>query len=253
MKLDLFTLPAAGPAALHQHRGLDWRPTPLLPEGDEHDDGGDDGEGEDGDDGDDAEGGDDGKGKGGDEELTAEQWREKFEAQQRVNRSLERKTRRDKAALDRLNAAQAAAGKGKGDDDKVDVEKLREEVRTEAQREVLRERVLDKIEAKAGSRFAIDPEDVAVMLLRRAEGGVDDFVADGKVDTAAITDALDELLNSNKSLAAQGGGQRFRGGADQGPRGDGKEKPLDQQIAEAMKAGDVKLALHLQNQKLVKQ
>ena len=248
MKLDLITpAPAAGLTASHQHRGPDWRPSLLLPEGDEHDDGADDDEGDDGG----AEGDDGDKGKGGEEELTAEEWRAKFEAQQRVNRSLERKTRRDKAALDKLTAAQAAASKG--DDDKVDPEKVREEARAEARREVLRDRVIDKIEAKAGGRFAIDPEDVAVMLLRRAEGGVEDFVSDGKVDTEAITDALAALLESNKSLAAQGGEQRFRGGADQGVRGDGKPKPLDDQIAEAMKAGDTRLALHLQNQKLVTQ
>jgi hypothetical protein len=156
----------------------------------------------------------DGK-KADDKPLTAEEWQAKFEAQQRVNRDLERRTKRDKAALDKLTAAQVAAAKGKGDDDKVDAEKIREDARAEARAEVLRDRVLDKIEAKAGAKFNLDPEDVAALLLRRKD--VDSFVTDGKVDAGAIDDALSELLESKPNLAAQGG-SRFKGGADGGSR-----------------------------------
>lgn len=220
------TLPTAGLTGLHQHRGFEWRPFPLLPEGDDHADDADDGADDaDADDADDAKGADD-KGKDDDKKpLTAEEWQAKYEAQQRVNRDLERKTKRDKVTLDRLAAAAKGKGDSKGDDDKVDAEKIRDEAKAEARAEVLRDRVLDKIEAKAGAKFNLDPEDVAALVLRRAKDGADEFVTDGKVDAQAISDALDELLEKSPHLAAQGG-KRFQGGADGGHRkGDQSGKP----------------------------
>lgn len=205
---------------------------------------------------DDAQGADDKAGDGKDgkkaaeKPLTAEEWQAKFEAQQRVNRDLERKTRRDKATLDKLTAAQAAAAKTADADEKVDVDKIKADAKAEATAAVTRDRVLDKIEAKAGAKFSLDPEDVAALVLRRK--GVDEFVtADGKVDAEAIADALDDLLKAKPNLAAQGG-KRFQGDADGGARGAGA-KSLDQQIADAVKAGDVRLQIRLQNQKLLNQ
>jgi hypothetical protein len=91
--------------------------------------------------------------------------------------------------------------KGKKPDggDTPDPEQIRREARAEADREVARDRVFDKIEAKAGGRFA-DPADAAALLLR--EGAVDDFLDGTKVDADAISEALDELLERKPYLAA---------------------------------------------------
>jgi hypothetical protein len=92
--------------------------------------------------------------------------------------------------------------KGKKPDgaDQLDPEQVRREARAEADREVARERLLDKIEAKAAGRFA-DPADAAALLLR--EGDADDFLDGSKVDAEAIVDALDELLKRKPYLAGK--------------------------------------------------
>lgn len=92
--------------------------------------------------------------------------------------------------------------KGKRPDggDQPDPEQIRREARAEADREVARERLLDKIEAKAGGKFA-DPADAAALLLR--ENDADDFLDGTKVDAAAIAEALDDLLERKPYLAAK--------------------------------------------------
>jgi len=97
-------------------------------------------------------------------------------------------------------------------DDQPDPDKIREQARAEALAEVLRERALDKVEAKAAKLFA-DPEDARALLAPQ----VDEFIDDGKVDTDAIEEALADLLKRKPHLAAQGG-RRFQGSADSGPR-----------------------------------
>lgn len=89
-------------------------------------------------------------------------------------------------------------GKTKDGEDAPDPEQIRREARVEADREVARERLLDKIEAKAGGRFA-DPADAAALLLR--EGDADDFLDGSKVDADAIAEALDDLLERKPYLA----------------------------------------------------
>lgn len=103
-------------------------------------------------------------------------------------------------------------------DEQPDPERIRKQARAEAQAEVLKERALDRIEAKAAKLFA-DPEDARALLASQ----VDDFVDDGKVDTDAIMAALDDLLSKKPHLAAQSG-KRFGGSADGGAR-NGKTGP----------------------------
>lgn len=102
-----------------------------------------------------------------------------------------------------------------------DLQKLRDDAKAEARTESLRERVLDKIEAKAARLFA-DPEDAVALLGRR----IDDFIDDGKLDTDAITEAIADLLKKKPHLAAaaQGGTKRFTGSADGGTR-NGSTRP----------------------------
>lgn len=167
-----------------------------------------------------------------------EDWKAKFEAQQRINRNLERRTKRDKARIAELEGVKpATSAKDKPADDKaaeVDVEKIRaemlEQAKKEAQQETLKERVLDKIETKAAKEFA-DPADAVAMLMRGHN--VDDFIDDGKVDVESIQDALKELLEKKPYLgAAQGGKNRFQGSAEGGvkPTKPARPKSLDEAV-----------------------
>lgn len=167
-------------------------------------------------------------------EAKAKELQAKFESQQRINRNLERRTKRDKATIDKLTNATGAsvAAEDKSADSKddksgqIDVDKIRAEAaaqaKAEAAAEALKERVLDKIEVKA-KNFA-DPADAVTMLMR--EHKADDFIDDGKIDVDAIQDALTELLEKKPYLgAAQGGKNRFQGSAEGGPKPHKPQRP----------------------------
>lgn len=117
-----------------------------------------------------------------------------------------------KAAEDKL----AAASKPKPPEgEAVDVEELRKQIQAEAKAEVLRDRALDKIEAKAAGRFR-DPEDALLRLGRN----VDDFIDGGSIDLDAIEDALVDLLEKRPDFGVtQGEPKRFKGTGDGGPKG----------------------------------
>jgi hypothetical protein len=101
---------------------------------------------------------------------------------------------------------------GSKEDDQQDPAELRAQAQAEARAEVLRERALDKVEARAAKLFA-DPEDARALLAVQ----VDDFVDDGQVDVDAIDEALAELLSKKPHLGAATA-KRFQGGADGGAR-----------------------------------
>lgn len=128
----------------------------------------------------------------------------------------------------------------------LDAEAIKKAAQAEIRAEIVRDRAMDKVELAAAKTFA-NPE-IARRLLA---ANVEEFIADGKVDTDAIKDALDDLLEANPYLAAQPE-KRFKGTADQGVR-TGKEPTLDAQIAAAVKAGDVREQLRLQNLKMLPQ
>lgn len=187
-----------------------------------------------------ADQGDDTTGDADDQGKPEEDWKAKFEAQQRINRNLERRTKRDKARIAELEGAKpdTSTADAQGDGDKpaaeVDVEKIRAEAREQAKKEAaqeaLKERVLDKIEAKAKD-FA-DPADAVVMVMRGRTA--DDFIDDGKIDVDAIQDALTELLEKKPYLgaAAQGAKQRFQGSAEGGAKSSKPARPksLDEAV-----------------------
>lgn len=174
-------------------------------------------------------------------EAKAKELEGKVAAQQRINRDLERRTKRDKATIDKLQGAKPSAdakpADAKNDEaaDSVDVDKIRAEAREQAKQEALqealKERVLDKIELKAAKQFA-DPEDAVAMLLRTSP--IEDFIDDNKIDVVAIQDALTELLEKKPYLgvAAQGGQNRFQGSAEGGakPQKPSRPKSLDEAV-----------------------
>jgi hypothetical protein len=119
--------------------------------------------------------------------------------------------REERTARKALEAKLAAKTPAK-DDDAPDPAELRKAAQAEARAEVLVERALDKVEARAAKLFA-DPEDARALLA----GQVDDFIDDGKVDVDAVDEALKELLSKKPHLAAATA-KRFQGGADGGAR-----------------------------------
>jgi len=122
---------------------------------------------------------------------------------------------RARAAEDAL----AAASKPKPDD-RPDADAIRKAAREEALAETLGDRALDKLEVRAAKLFA-DPDDARAMLAGRAA----EFVDDGKIDTDAIDDALQDLLKRKPHLGAKPE-QRFQGSADGGARKGSKPDQL---------------------------
>jgi hypothetical protein len=129
---------------------------------------------------------------------------------------------RDKAKDLATKLADATKPKDDGDG-APDLEALRKQARDEANAGALRERAMDKIEAKAARLFS-NPEDARLFLADK----LDDFLDDGKVDVEAITDALKELLEARPYLGVTQGEskKKFQGGADQGDRGDAGKPQL---------------------------
>lgn len=104
------------------------------------------------------------------------------------------------------------------------------------------ERILKaEIRAAAAQKLA-DPKD-ALRFLNLSDFEVD---SDGEADASQIAKAIDDLIASKPYLAAQG--KRFQGSADGGARKE-SSKSIDDQIAEATKAGNHRLAISLKRQK----
>lgn len=119
-----------------------------------------------------------------------------------------------------------------------DPEQLRTEARAEAAAEVLRERALDKAVVAAAGKLA-NPEDARAFLA----GQVEDFLDDNKIDQAAITSAITDLITARPYLAAQGG-KKFPGTADGGTRkGSGKSEQVTEQEFKSMSATEMTKAL----------
>lgn len=121
------------------------------------------------------------------------------------------RTRR-KAAESEAAALKASKAEG-ADDGKTDLDAVRSEALKQARAETLRERALDRLEARAGRRLN-DPADARAHLASR----VDEFIDGEQIDSAAIDDALAELLEAKPYLGATDAKPRFEGTADNGAR-----------------------------------
>jgi len=137
-------------------------------------------------------------------------------------------------------AAALEASKADGDDDKTDLGAVRAEALKQARTETLRERTLDRLEARA--RKFNDSADARAHLASRVE----EFIDGEQIDNAAIDEALAELLEAKPYLGT-GSKPRFEGTGDGGARKGGNGvKQLGQadlkrmtadQIVAAQKAG----------------
>lgn len=108
------------------------------------------------------------------------------------------------------------------------------------------ERILKaEVRAQAAGKLA-DPKD-ALRFIDLSEFEVD---SDGEVDGDKIAAAITDLINKKPYLAVQDG-RRFQGDADGGARKVPEPKTVEEQIAEAQKAGDWQTANALQAERLL--
>lgn len=193
---------------------------------------GNDGEGQ----GDGSEG--DGTGTGTDGEDSLGDAGKKALDAMKAERNAAKKEARDlKAKLDEALKPKPAEG------ELPDPDALREEGRRAALEQANQRVIRSEVKAAATGKLA-DPAD-ALQFLDLTSFEVDD---DGNVDTQDLADAIDELLRTKPYLSAQGG-RRFQGSGDGGSR-NGKAPTLDEQIAEATKAGNTRLMISLKSQQL---
>lgn len=140
---------------------------------------------------------------------------------------------------------QAARLKEFEDRDKTEAERQADALKAATERadQATRLAVSSQVEALAAGRFQ-DPQDAVTAL----QGG--NFVtADGAVDRAAITAALDNLL-TQKPHWAPSGPLIPRPDPSQGPRPGGTAGGVEDQIAAAQAKGDWRTVLSLENAKL---
>lgn len=148
--------------------------------------------------------------QGGEPQQEETNWQEKFEAQRKVNRDLEKKLKGEAGTLKEQNEELRA--KLEGREAEFEQEKAQREADAAAI-EKANQRILQaEIRAAAKGELA-DPDD-ALLYLDLSSFEVGD---DGAVDTEAVTVAINDLTEKKPYLAAQGG-KRFQGGADGGAR-----------------------------------
>lgn len=183
-------------------------------------------------DGDDGDGDDDKDGEGDDDQLGAKGLKALREVR-RENRRLKAQLRERGDGDASGRKASAKDGKGSKDDGQDDAEAIREQARADARAEVWNERVEAAAIAAAAGRLA-NPSRVAALLGEDlADIPKDDK---GRPDKEAISELIDDLLETDPYLAASAkgdSGRRFQGDADSGARKKTKKAAgsLDEAIA----------------------
>lgn len=142
------------------------------------------------------------------------------------------RTRR-KAAESEAAALKASKADG-ADDAKTDLDAVRTEALKQARAETLRERALDRLEARAGRKFN-DSADARAHLASRVE----EFIDGEQIDASAIDEALSELLEAKPYLGAAGARPRFEGTADNGARKGSGPKQLGKADMKGMSADQI--------------
>lgn len=153
----------------------------------------------------------------------------------------ERKEARDSAAAEK---ARADALQAKLDGKEAEHTAAQEKAATEAAALAKANGRILRSEVKAAAKGVLaDPADAYKFL------DLDSFEVsdDGEVDDAAIEAALKDLVEKKPYLAVQDG-KRFQGGADGGTRKE-SGKSVDDQIADAQKAGDIQTVVALKQRR----
>lgn len=157
------------------------------------------------------------------DESEDKDWKAEFEAQQRINRSLERKSKKD---LARIQALESQASQGDPDAEA----EARKEIEAAALAKANARIVKAELRAAASGRLS-DPDD-ALAFIDISTIDVDD---DGEVDRDALSDEIDELIKRKPHLAAQGGDTKKTPKPDRSQGAGGKgASTAEQQFAAAM-------------------
>lgn len=152
-------------------------------------------------------------------------WKAEFEAQQRINRSLERKSKKD---LARIQALESSAQQGDPDAEA----EARKEIEAAALAKANARIVKAELRAAASGKLS-DPED-ALAFIDISDIEVDD---DGEVDRDALGDEIDELIKRKPHLAAQGSDSKKTPKPDRSQGAGGKgASTAEQQFAHAMQS-----------------
>jgi hypothetical protein len=148
-------------------------------------------------------------------------------------------------AAEKLAADQAARLREFEDRDKTEAEKLA--AKAEASDKIAAKATARAVraEVKAAAEGFADPADAAAFLDLSKYAD-----AEGEIDSEAIAADVATLLAAKPHLAKGDGRRSPAPDPSQGPRGGGPD--VDSRIAEARKAGDFKLVIALENQKLTK-
>lgn len=191
-------------------------------------------------DGADEDGGDEGDDDGEPQGKTDDDPEGQGDTEPDWKREARKHERRAKATAKELEAERAERKKlddaQKSESEKA-IEAAREAGRTEALTEAQKERRADRLEVavtRAAARTFADTEDALVQIERAiAKGDLDEadiFTDEGKVQTEALTSALEDLLERKPHLAAApaggSGDRRIKGGSGAG-KGSGGGKDLE--------------------------
>jgi hypothetical protein len=169
----------------------------------------------------------------------------KLVAAQKVNDDLERKLKRSEdnrakvGELEKSNAALQAKIDGKEAEHTAAVEsqRVKDEALAGANARILKA----EVRAAATGKLA-DPADALQFLDLSAI----EVSADGEVDSDEVAAAIDDLISKKPYLGVKDD-QRFKGDGDGGTRKE-SSKSIDDQIAEATKAGNFQLVIALREQ-----
>lgn len=179
-----------------------------------------------------------------DDEPTVESLQAQLEAQKRINRNLERRTKADLKKISALEAQSTPTPAA----DSPDPDQLREQIRTEMRIENAHTLAQARAEAALAGKVSIDPKRAVLLMGDTLKDAVGD---DGALDEQAITDAVADLLEQNPGLKVAQGGQQFLGTADGGARkadDRSEEQQLRDAIAAAEKSGDFRRSIPLKQQ-----
>lgn len=167
----------------------------------------------------------------GGEKQAESNWQEKFEAQQKVNRDLEKKLKGEAGNLKQENEELRAQLEGR--EKEYEAEQERRKVEADALEKANQRIRQAELRAAAKGELA-DPED-ALLYLDLSSFEVGD---DGSVDTTAMSAAIKDLIETKPYLAAQGG-KRFQGSADGGARNEDGPVQLSRSDLEGMTTDEI--------------